>query len=146
LKHVDDKGDHLLVDEELNITGIIDCQMARIVRRREAFEPSLVTADMRALCQGKVSLSPSDLMLAVILQKRGLSNLADTDEQARRCFWELALESEWKYALPLANAILEVFGVGEGWAQWKETGLKANETDERLKGLLFISETPSPAY
>jgi hypothetical protein len=24
LKNVDDKGDHLLVDEELNVTGIID--------------------------------------------------------------------------------------------------------------------------
>jgi hypothetical protein len=24
LKHIDDKGDYLLVDEQLNITGIID--------------------------------------------------------------------------------------------------------------------------
>jgi hypothetical protein len=33
LKHVDDKGDHLLVDKDLNITGIIDWQMARVVPR-----------------------------------------------------------------------------------------------------------------
>jgi hypothetical protein len=48
LKHVDDKGDYLLVDEELNITGIINWQMARIVPRREAFGPSLVTAGLKA--------------------------------------------------------------------------------------------------
>lgn len=53
LKHVDDKGDHILVDEQLNITGIIDWQIARIVPRHEAFRPSLVTADMNALCNGK---------------------------------------------------------------------------------------------
>src|SRR5690606_16988540 len=44
LKHVDDKGDHIMVDEDLNITGIIDWQMARIVPRREAFALSLVSA------------------------------------------------------------------------------------------------------
>lgn len=43
LKHVDDKGDHLIVDDELNIVGIIDWQMAQVVPASEAFGPSLVT-------------------------------------------------------------------------------------------------------
>ncbi|TVY27596.1 hypothetical protein LHYA1_G004046 [Lachnellula hyalina] len=138
LKHVDDKGDHLLVDEQLNITGVIDWQMARIVPRREAFGPSLVTADMNALCNGKFSLSPDDLVLADMLRKRGLSDLASNmiDEKVRRFFLGLALEPEWKYALPLANAILKAFGAVEGWSQWKESALKEYETDERLKGLI----------
>jgi hypothetical protein len=94
LKHVDDKGDHILVDEQLNITGIIDWQMARIVPRHEAFGPSLVTADMNALCNGKFSLSPNDLVLADMLRRRGLSDLASnmTGEKVRRYFWGLALE------------------------------------------------------
>ncbi|KOC07642.1 hypothetical protein AFLA70_153g002250 [Aspergillus flavus AF70] len=46
IKHVDDKGDHLMMDDELNIVGIIDWQMARVVPAREAFGPSLVTAEM----------------------------------------------------------------------------------------------------
>lgn len=138
LKHVDDKGDHILVDKQLNITGIIDWQMARIVPRHEAFGPSLVTADMNALCNGKFSLSPSDLVLADMLRRRGLSDLASnmTDEKVRRYFWGLALEPEWTYALPLANAILKAFGVMEGWSQWKESALKEYETDERLKRLI----------
>ncbi|KAK0106094.1 hypothetical protein ONS95_004598 [Cadophora gregata] len=142
LKHVDDKGDHILVDEQLNITGIIDWQMARVVPRKEAFGPSLVTADMNSLCNGTVSLSPNDLVLAEILQGRGSSDLASnmTDEKVRRYFWGLAFEPEWKYALPSANAILQAFGVVEGWSEWKESALKEYETDERLKGLLVLSQ------
>lgn len=138
LKHVDDKGDHLLVDEQLNITGIIDWQMARIVPRHEAFGPSLVTADMTSLCSGKVSLSANDSVLAEMLRRRGFSDYASNmaDEKVRRFFWGLALETEWKYALPLANAILKAFGVVEDWSQWKDSALKEYETDERLKSLM----------
>ncbi|XWW97592.1 hypothetical protein V2A60_005576 [Cordyceps javanica] len=138
IKHVDDKGDHLLVDDDLNITGIIDWQMARVVPRREAFGPSLVTADMSALCSGKVSLSVDDLALADALRQKGISMLPNSmiDEKARRFFWGLALEPKWSYALPLANAILQVFGVSQDWTQWKETALKKYETDDRLQGLI----------
>ncbi|UKZ88272.1 uncharacterized protein TrAFT101_004034 [Trichoderma asperellum] len=138
LKHVDDKGDHLLVDDDLHITGIIDWQMARVVPRREAFGPSLVTADMNALCGGKVSISTDDVALTDALRQKGLSWITSCaiNEKARRFFWGLALESEWLNALPLAIAILEVFGVSQDWAQWRETALKEYETDERLNGLV----------
>uniref|UniRef100_A0A8H7K195 Aminoglycoside phosphotransferase domain-containing protein n=1 Tax=Bionectria ochroleuca TaxID=29856 RepID=A0A8H7K195_BIOOC len=88
LKHVDDKGDHLMVDEDLNITGIIDWQMARIVPRREAFALSLVSADMRALCGGDVSLSTKDLELSNALREKGAWLASYTgDEKVRRFFW-----------------------------------------------------------
>ncbi|KAI1824654.1 hypothetical protein F4861DRAFT_248507 [Xylaria intraflava] len=138
LKHVDDKGDHLLVDENLNITGIIDWQMARVVPRREAFGPSLVTADMNALSNGKISLTVDDVALSGALSVRGSPELANCmpDEKVRRFFWGLALEREWEYALPLANAILEIFGVGQDWTTWRETALSKYATDERLKALV----------
>jgi hypothetical protein len=114
------------VDEQLKITGIIDWQMARIVPLHEAFGPSLVTADMNALCNGEFSLSPDDLILADMLRIRGLSDVASnvTDEKVRRHFWGLALEPTWTYAQPLSDAILKVFGVVEDWSQWKESALK----------------------
>lgn len=137
LKHVEDKGDHLMVDEDLNITGIIDWQMARIVPRREAFALSLVSADMRALCNGDVSLSTKDVALSDALREK-VSGLAShtRDEKVRRFFWGLGLEPKWAYALPLANAILQVFGVEQGWDEWKEVALKRYEGDERLKALV----------
>lgn len=138
LKHVDDKGDHLLVDENLNVTGIIDWQMARVVPLREAFGPSLVTADIKSLCDGKVSLSDDDIALADALQEKGHTELASyiTDEKVRRFFRGLALEPKWSYALPLANAILNAFGVGQDWTQWRVTALREYKTDERLKRLI----------
>jgi hypothetical protein len=108
--------------------------MARLVPRHEAFGPSLVTADMNALCNGEISLSPDDLILADMLGRRGLSDPASnaTDDKIRRYFWGLALEPKWAYAEPLANAILKAFGVVEGWSPWKESALKEYETDECL--------------
>lgn len=38
-KHIDDKRDHLMVDDELNFTGLIDWQMASVVAADEAFGP-----------------------------------------------------------------------------------------------------------
>ncbi|KAI1420819.1 hypothetical protein F5Y12DRAFT_771111 [Xylaria sp. FL1777] len=140
LKHVDDKGDHLMVDEDLNITGIIDWQMARVVPRREAFAPSLVTADMHALCGGKVSLSTQDVALSNALREKGLGLESHTrDEKVRRFFWGLGLEPKWAYALPLAKAILQVFGVEKGWDEWREVALKRYEGDKRLKALVEAS-------
>jgi len=137
LKHVDDKGDHLLVDQDLNITGIIDWQMARVVPRREAFALSLVSADMRALCEGNNSLSTNDVALRNTLREKA-SGLAGHmgDERVRRFFWGLGLEAEWAFALPLANAILQVFGVEQGWDEWRESALKQYEDDERLEALV----------
>lgn len=140
LKHVDDKGDHILVDEDLNVTGIIDWQMARIVPRREAFSLSLVTADMSALCGGKSSLSTKDIELRDVLRGKrpGLASYME-DEKMRRCFWGLRLETEWKYALPLATAILWVFGVRQSWEEWSTLAMRTYRDDDRLKKLVEVS-------
>lgn len=138
LKHVDDKGDHLLVDEDLNITGVIDWQMARVVPRSEAFGPSLVSADMDALCGGDVSLSGEDRLLAAALAESPSPGLAAymADERARKFFWGLGMEREWEYALPLADAILTAFGAGSEWSAWREGALREYGDDERLQKLL----------
>lgn len=137
LKHVDDKGDHLMVDKDFNITGIIDWQMARIVPRREAFGLSLVSAEMRAFCDGNDSLSPKDVALSNALREKGIGLARYArDEKVRRFFWGLGLEPEWDYALPSANAILQVCGVEQGWDDWEQMALRLYGDDERLKTLL----------
>lgn len=146
LKHVDDRGDHLLVDEDLNITGIIGWQMARVVPRCEAFGPSLVTADMGTLCSERPSTSPDDIMLSDKLRSKGLSDeLADNmawNEKVRRFFWGLTFVPKWEHAQPIANGILKAFGVNKSWPQWKEAALKEYESDERLQTLLKRSPQP----
>lgn len=87
LKHVDDKGDHLLADEDLNITGIIDWQFARIVPAAEAFGPSYVTADLVALYSSNTGATDDDRLLAKALKCRGadvLASFAEGNEVMRR--------------------------------------------------------------
>lgn len=87
LKHVDDKGDHLLIDAAGNITGIIDWQFARCVPAAEAFGPSLLTVDLNNFWSGKPSISPDDKALADALMNTGnekLSSIMAGDELARK--------------------------------------------------------------
>lgn len=140
LTHVDDKGDHLLVDENLNITGIIDWQMARVVPWREAFALSLVTADMTNVFEGLPQLSENDVDFQDIM-RRLEPRLAEHmgDEKMRRFLWGLGLESEWRYALPFANAILRIFGVKQEWEEWKQSAVDRYGNDDRLSALIQAS-------
>ena len=141
LKHIDDKGDHLMVDGNLNIVGVIDWQMARIAPACEAFGPSLATADMNALCQGEYGLTAKDKLLASILRKKGAIDLADimsANEKVRRFMWGLGAETDWTYARPLVNAIFEAFGERKDvkWEEWKDKELERRQGDVRLKRLI----------
>lgn len=140
IKHVDDKGDHLLVDDDLNITGIIDWQMARVVPANEAFGPSLVTADMGDIYDGKSGLSVHDHKLSAILRDKGATELADImsrDEKLRRFFFGLDVDFPWEEALLLIRGIWTAFGETEtDWKTWKENMLKQHTEDQRLKQMI----------
>ncbi|KAK4235428.1 hypothetical protein C8A03DRAFT_46442 [Achaetomium macrosporum] len=139
VKHVDDHGGHILVDDGLSITGIIDWQMARVVPRCEAFGPSLVSVDIDALSTGRLGLGVDDAGLTRALRKKGRDELArrmeDHNERTRRVFWGLALEPSWERALPLANAIPRAFGVHQDWEEWRDAALREWRADRRLRKL-----------
>lgn len=87
LKHVDDKGDHLLLDDQGIITGIIDWQFARFVPAIEAFGPSYLTANLGWLYSSNTGITTLDKQLAAELRQRGAGNLAgymESHEIARR--------------------------------------------------------------
>ncbi|EED14940.1 conserved hypothetical protein [Talaromyces stipitatus ATCC 10500] len=68
LKDVDDKGHHILADDEYNVIGIIDWQFAPIVPAADAFGPSYVTADLAFLYSSSNSISANDILLADALR------------------------------------------------------------------------------
>lgn len=94
LKHVDDKGDHIFVDEDYNITGVIDWQFARVVPACEAFGPSLVTANLKSLYEGAPNLSDGDRLVGEEFISRAESidygRELVTDDTARRLAFGLA--------------------------------------------------------
>ncbi|GAB1320893.1 Aminoglycoside phosphotransferase domain-containing protein [Madurella fahalii] len=140
LKHVDDRGDYLLVDDDHNITGVIDWQMARVVPKCEAFGPSLVTVNLASFYKGDVSPSEDDVYLRDALREKGHAELArwmdDENSKLRRFCYGLAFEIKWSDALPLANGILKVFGVKQEWEEWKEMALKEYSDDKRLQAVV----------
>lgn len=141
LKHVDDKGDHLMVDDDLNIVGIIDWQMARVVPTSEAFGPSLVTADMGDIYDGVSSLTVHDQKLAHFLRAKGEDDLATImgqNERLRRFFFGLDVDVPWDETLLLVRGIWDAFGIDRNtdWELWKADMLERNIHDKRLKGIL----------
>jgi hypothetical protein len=87
LKHSDDKGDHILVDEEFRITGIIDWTFAKVVPAYEAFGPSLVSASNNDLFSGTAGVSDGDELLRRHLQHSGAPFcFFDSDEMRRFLF------------------------------------------------------------
>lgn len=151
LKHVDDKGDYLLVDENYNITAIIDWQFARFVPACEAFGPPLFTADMGQLYGGVGGLSESDKFLAGCLEIEGstaLAGIAKTSELACRFHFGLAtglFKDEVREMTWAVLALLE-----ESWSfkqvseVWLKEMLPQNPDDPRLDKLsILIAEQDS---
>lgn len=141
VKHVDDKGDHLMVDEELNIIGIIDWQMARVVPADEAFGPSLVTAEMGDIYNGFSSMTIHDRALARLLKEKGEDDLADImckNEKLRRFFFGLDVDFSWDETLLLIRGIWATFGIERDtdWKSWKTEMLQHYVHDERLERII----------
>jgi len=53
LKHTDDKGEHILVDDEYNITGIIDWVFASTACKAYAFSSPCMMWPVAAYYEGK---------------------------------------------------------------------------------------------
>jgi hypothetical protein len=81
LKHVDDKGDHILLDSCGTVSGMIDWQFTRCVPALEASGPSYVSADNTQLWSANEGLTANDHLLANMLLEKGYPHLADVMTQ-----------------------------------------------------------------
>lgn len=77
LKHFDDKGDHILVDEEANITGIIDWEYASAESEYLAFSSPCMMWPVANYYKGNNELSAEEKQFAALLEQKGHSNLAE---------------------------------------------------------------------
>lgn len=78
LKHMDDKGDHILVDDDFNIVGIIDWEWAQTVPMSEAFAAPLFMLDVAKYYGGDNTLSETENMFVALLEKKGYTQLASS--------------------------------------------------------------------
>ncbi|OKL62612.1 hypothetical protein UA08_01135 [Talaromyces atroroseus] len=128
---LDDKGDHILVGDGYNITGIIDWTYARIVPTFEAFGPSLLTVNLNDMFNGKAGQSTNDSLMAEAVQSRDkhLGRIASGPDLVRRFSFVLGTAT----GIPL-GLDLEV---------WRQTRIYQWAGDSRLQDLLRLQDEHS---
>ncbi|KAI4751533.1 hypothetical protein E4T52_15377 [Aureobasidium sp. EXF-3400] len=83
LKHGEDKGDHILIDKDYNITGIIDWEFATIETRKSAFSSPCMMWPVSEYYDGSNVLSPEECEFAQMFQRRGREDMAQMILQGR---------------------------------------------------------------
>jgi hypothetical protein len=84
LKHFDDKGDHLLVDEDFNLTGVIDWEFTSAEPKAHAFSSPCMLWPVRDFYDGKNDLSPEETEFANIFERRGRQDMAHLVRDGRK--------------------------------------------------------------
>ena len=142
LKHADDKGDHILVDEDLNITGIIDWEWAHTASPVQAFNSPIGVLPVGDFYRGKNELGEDEVVFARLLEEKGRRDLAHFVWSGRIqhrfafcCGYDL---SDWKGFLGLFQGLREAVAVDASleWNDWKNAALQRYKDDLGLQSLL----------
>jgi hypothetical protein len=84
LRHFDDKGDHILVDNEFNITGIIDWEFASAEAKELAFSSPCMMWPVGDFYDGSNALAADEQRFAAIFDKRGRADMGNIVRGGRR--------------------------------------------------------------
>jgi hypothetical protein len=84
IKHSDDKGDHIFVDEVFNITDIIDWEFASTESKSLAVSSPCMMWPVGAFYDGSNELSAEEVEFAQIFSRRGREDLAQCVLQGRK--------------------------------------------------------------
>lgn len=143
LKHADDKGDHILVDENFNITGIVDSEWAYTAPPCQAFNSPLALLHVADFFDGKGHLSKDETVFARMFEEKGQKDLAQIERNGRMqhqfafcCGFDLS--SDWDGFLGLFRGLREAVGVDDGleWDDWKALALNRYKDEADLQLLL----------
>lgn len=146
LRHRDDKGDHVLVDSDFNITGVLDWEFASVQHASLAFCSPSMMWPIGDFYDGNDKLADAEIELAQTLEKKGHPKLAQYVLRGRlmqRLDFEFllypAVEAEFILLFQAARRayILAATGVDSvsPYAEWKEMMLAKYADDEGLKAV-----------
>ncbi|KAJ8127627.1 hypothetical protein O1611_g6006 [Lasiodiplodia mahajangana] len=142
LKHADDKGDHILVDEDYNITGIIDWEWAHTAPPSCAFNSPIVLLHVADFYNGVNDISQNETIFARLLEEKGRQDLASFVRNgpvqhrfAFCCGYDL---EDWEGFLGLFQGLRDAVHMDEGitWDDWKVAALDRYKEDAGLRQLL----------
>lgn len=146
LKHFEDKGDHILIDDEYNITGIIDWEFASTECKAYAFSSPCMMWPVAEYYDGKNELSPDELEFADMFKARGRGDMAEIVLNGRKIQRFLfftggggATSSECEALFQGLRAALAVEGDEpiESYEEWKQKAIvEYGKTDLELQRLV----------
>ncbi|KAG5956439.1 hypothetical protein E4U57_002628 [Claviceps arundinis] len=84
LKHADEKGDHILVNADFDIIGIIDWEWCQTTSREEAFSSPCMMWPVGAFHDGSNELAEEELLLARVFREKGREDLASCVLRGRK--------------------------------------------------------------
>ncbi|KAK3392878.1 hypothetical protein B0H63DRAFT_504897 [Podospora didyma] len=148
LKHFDDKGDHILIDDDYNITGLIDWEFASAEAKELAFSSPCMMWSVDEFFDGDNSLSEDEVRFAAIFEQRGRRDLGEMVRGGRR--WQRYLlflggiPRDMAEFEALFQALRKSFVVGEeesaaisSYADWKAGALTGfAKGDAQLQALM----------
>ncbi|KAK8008292.1 hypothetical protein PG991_010843 [Apiospora marii] len=145
LKHPDDKGDHLLVNDAYDIVALIDWEGARTAPKEEAFASPSFTWPVAAFHAGAADLAAAEVRLARLYDARDRPDLTrcvlDGRRVQRLAFAVDNLNSGARDARALFRGLRLAFDEGEegedlGWDDWRDGALERYGEDGVLQDLL----------
>ncbi|THV78464.1 hypothetical protein D6D29_07647 [Aureobasidium pullulans] len=143
LNHADDKGDHVLVDDDYTITGIIDWEWAFSAPCALSFNSPLVLLDLVGFYAGDPAISPAESYFADALERKGGMELAESVRGGRkRRFFEFCcgydMYTDWEGFKGLFGGLRrcdDVYGELE-WEEWRKVVLERYKEDEGVLQLV----------
>lgn len=143
LKHPDDKGDHILVNDSFDIVGVIDWEWTQTVPKAEAFCSPCMMWPVAEFYNGSNEFSADELRLAAIFLERGREDLANfvlKGRKVQRFLFGLGHESSFldmETISRLFKGLQRAFNLeDEEWESWKSKALEKWKDDELLLKLL----------
>ena len=140
LRHQDNKGDHILVNENLDIVGIIDWEWSKVVGRPFAFSAPVMLLPL-AFDEGDNALSQDEKDLAEIFQSLGRLDMALCVRHGRvfhRISFILDSGDRPEACKPHLRGLYQLLGDESWeWELWRLDALRRYQSDSVLKRLLI---------
>lgn len=143
IKHFDDKGDHILVDEDYNITGIIDWEFASTESKPVAFSSPCMMWPVDDYYDGSTQLSPEEIEFAQMFQRCGREDMAQFILHGRKYQRFLfflgstvsAQREEFEALFQGLRKAVQRENI-ESYSEWRSTAIAEASDDPLLKQLI----------
>ncbi|KAG6153258.1 hypothetical protein E4U37_003073 [Claviceps purpurea] len=158
LKHVDDKGDHILVNDDFDIVGIIDWEWCSTAPREQAFSSPQMMWPINAFYDSSNELAEEELLLARVFRERGREDLASCVLHGRKvqrlmyALGPLVVDADKKTLAGLFMGLKRAFdghdiksdgkGVEDEWEAWKLRAFEDWKHEALFKSAIEANSRP----